>query len=459
MVYRCITPEIPARAVRVKLDRLLTEYSKSHLLIFGDEGKTQQEWLWLKPELGKGAKVRSHSYKVSQNPEPLLQKLEALIVDFQEELNLTHVDVAQKVKQGFDVERVTKQFFQDFEGLHQNLCVEIAGIDSESDRRWYASVLLNRLMFVYFLQRRYFLDQGDALYLQNKLKICQQSGQNFYGFLKDLFFEGFAKPEYERDSETQKRLGKICYLNGGLFLCHPIEDKYKEKEIQIKDHAFVQVFDLFSRYSWHLDDRPDKDPLEINPDVLGYIFEKYINQKEFGAYYTRPEITEYLCDRTINELILDRVKGRGYDFGDLRSLLDGLDAALCQALLNDILPSLTLLDPACGSGAFLVAAMKTLITIYEAVVEKSKQFSEDKKIKQWLDQASSHPSLNYYIKKRIITDNLYGVDIMQEATEIAKLRLFLALVASAKTVHDLEPLPNIDFNIMAGNSLIASSSQ
>jgi len=498
IVYQCLTPEIPARPIRVKLDRQLTDYSKSHLLVFGDAGKTQQEWLWLKPEPGKSAKVRSHSYRVRQDPEPLLQKLEALIVDLKEEAGLTHVDVAQKVKQGFDVERVTKQFFQDFEGLHRQFCLEIEGIDSESDRRWYASVLLNRLMFVYFLQRRYFLDRGDALYLQNKLKACQQENRNFYEFLKDLFFVGFAEPEYLRDPVIQQRLGKICYLNGGLFLRHTIEQKYPQ--IQIHDRAFVQVFDLFSRYSWHLDDRPDKDPMEINPDVLGYIFEKYINQKEFGAYYTRPEITEYLCDRTIHKLILDRLtplsplgRGAGGEGNSprsrvggesLSSLIETLDAGQCDRLLNEILPTLTLLDPACGSGAFLVAAMKTLIDLYTPVVARAKSLLEDPhpliegeqegsaplsrsgrgaggegpgvraSIAQWLQEADKHPSLEYYIKKRIITDNLYGVDLMEEATEIAKLRLFLALVSSAKTVNDLEPLPNIDFNIMAGNSLI-----
>ena len=634
-VFKCMTIELPARTIRVKLDRQLTEYSKSHLLVFGDEGKTQQEWLWLKPEPGKSAKVRSHSYKVSQNPEALLQKLEALIVEFKEETSLTHLDVAHKVKQGFDIERVTKQFFQDFEGLHQNFCLEIEGIDLEADRRWYASVLLNRLMFVYFLQRRYFLDNKDALYLQNKLRICQQEGTHFYEFLKDLFFVGFAQPEYERDPAIQKRLGKICYLNGGLFLRHTIEQKYNS--IQISDRAFAQVFDLFSRYSWHLDDRPDKDPLEINPDVLGYIFEKYINQKEFGAYYTRPEITEYLCDRTINKLVIDRlaphppapspkkgegepdqspspkwgegfrvraVNNYGREVGSLLSLIETLDVTQCDRLLNDILPTLTLLDPACGSGAFLVAAMKTLIRIYIQVVarakvllesphpltpspkggegepdkenyweispslkrrmtEISRQFRKEpttseailwqalrgrkldgrkfrrqqtignfivdffcsqerlvvevdggvhqlqqeadrqrqelleslglrfvrvksdlveqdlpavlsqiraaflppspflgeglgvrESIARWFEEAAQHPSLDYYIKKRIITDNLYGVDIMEEATEIAKLRLFLALVSAAKTVNDLEPLPNIDFNIMAGNSLI-----
>jgi hypothetical protein len=395
-----------------------------------------------------------HLYQVGKGAESLIQKLEALFFDIAEEDETTLVRAVEKVSKGFNVEQVTKQFFQDFEGLHQKFCLEIEGIENESDRRWYASVLLNRLMFVYFLQRRYFLDQGNNEYLQHKLKICQGNNESFYDFLKYLFFEGFAKPEYERNHEIQQRLGKICYLNGGLFLRHSIEQKYPQ--IKVSDRAFEDVFKLFSGYSWHLNDRPDteKDSNEVNPDVLGYIFEKYINQKEFGAYYTRPEITEYLCDRTINKLVLDRSNALGYSFVNLEAVIANLDDKLCDHLLNEILPTLTLLDPACGSGAFLVAAMKTLIAIYQQVTVKAKAFSDRPKIAKWLAEAEAHPSLEYYIKKRIITDNLYGVDIMEEATEIAKLRLFLALVASAEVVEDLEPLPNIDFNIMAGNSLI-----
>ncbi|QUS62573.1 Eco57I restriction-modification methylase domain-containing protein [Synechocystis sp. PCC 7338] len=454
MVYYCSTPEIPERKVRLALDRQLSDYSKSHLLIFGDEAQTSQVWMWVKQE-GKKRKPIFHSYNTSKSAEPLIQKLEPLFFSIDEEDDATLVKAVEKVSQGFNIEQVTKQFFQDFEGLHKDFCLEIDGIENEGDRRWYGSVVLNRLMFVYFLQRRYFLDNKDSLYLQHKLEYCQANAESFYEFLKDLFFEGFAKPEYERGSDLQKRLGKICYLNGGLFLRHSLEQKYSE--ISIKDKAFGDAFELFSRYSWHLNDRPDaeKDSNEINPDVLGYIFEKYINQKEFGAYYTRPEITEYLCDRTINKLVLDKVNSlANKDFKNLPQLFAGLNTDLCLLLLNEILPKLTLLDPACGSGAFLVAAMKTLIPIYQTITGKI-AFSNDEGLKAWLAEIQQdHASLDYYIKKRIITDNLYGVDIMEEATEIAKLRLFLALVAAVDKVEDLEPLPNVDFNIMAGNSLI-----
>ncbi|AFY39856.1 putative transcriptional regulator [[Leptolyngbya] sp. PCC 7376] len=453
-VYQCICEKIPLRKIQKQLDSQLTVYSKSHLLIFGDEAQTQQVWMWVKQQ-GKKRKPVFHPYQLKQSAEGIIQKLEPLFFSIDEEDDATLVKTVEKVGKGFNIEAVTKQFFQDFEGLHQNFCLEIEGIDDESDRRWYASVVLNRLMFVYFLQKRYFLDNENPDYLDNRLEDCLEQGEPFYGFLTDLFFEGFAKPEGDRADDIKAWLGKICYLNGGLFLKHSIEQKYSQ--ISISDKAFEDVLKLFSSYSWHLDDRPDaeKESNEINPDVLGYIFEKYINQKEFGAYYTRPEITEYLCDRTINKVIVDKVnKQAGKEFKDVEELKNNLSNELCHLLLKKILPTLTLLDPACGSGAFLVAAMKTLIPIYDVIMGKAIR-SNDGHLKSWLMEIlDGHSSPDYYIKKRIITDNLYGVDIMEEATEICKLRLFLSLVSAVEKVDDLEPLPNVDFNIMAGNSLI-----
>jgi len=365
-----------------------------------------------------------------------------------------------------DLERVTKKFFAQFQEQHPALLELIRGVPDVRQRRWYASVLLNRLMFSYFLQKKGFLDGGNLDYLKAKLVESKERGKDRYfrGFLKLLYLEGFAKPSRKRSTEANAALGSIPYLNGGLFLAHKVE--HDNPKLDVPDRAFESVFQWFDRYSWNLDDTPNGKDDEINPDVLGYIFEKYINQKTFGAYYTRPEITEYLCERTIHQLVLDAVnpppalrknpppgvKLKNFDtIGDL--LLD-LDAPLCKRLLLDILPRLSLLDPACGSGAFLVAAMKTLIDLYAGVVGKIK-FLGDRDLTGWLRRTErDHPSIGYFIKKTIITDNLYGVDIMEEATEIAKLRLFLALVASARTTGQLEPLPNVDFNIQAGNSLV-----
>ncbi|MEZ2236015.1 Eco57I restriction-modification methylase domain-containing protein [Microcoleus sp.] len=480
---------IPNSAQRLTIYREIVHISAENLLIFIDKNRTKSLWYWVKRE-GTKLYPRDHVYVKREPCDLLLSKVTALKVDLAELEKLSVIEVVQRLQAGLDVERVTKKFFEEFKQQHVEFLSVISGIDKETDRRWYTSVLLNRLMFVYFLQRKGFIDSGKMMYLQEKLAESKLRGTDlFYSeFLKTLFFEGFAKPLDLREDDVKEFIGNIKYLNGGLFLEHPIEQNYPN--IAIPDAAFEKILDLFARYSWNLDDTVGGKENEINPAVLGYIFEKYINQKAFGAYYTRPEITEYLCDRTINKLILDRVNqslnssnssspspsssplskgespsfsplskgGRGgsspHQFETITELLTNLDANLCRHLLTEILPNLTLLDPSCGSGAFLVAAMKTLIYIYSKVIGTSK-FLNDRHLNDLLKTIETeHTSLNYYIKKRIISDNLYGVDIMPEAVEIAKLRLFLALVSAAQNVNDLEPLPNIDFNIMAGNSLI-----
>lgn len=474
VVYEIIADSgnIPNSAERLTIYREIVQISAENLLIFIDENRTKCLWYWVKRQ-GTKLYPRDHVYVKREPCDLLLSKVTALKVDLEELETLSVIDVAQRLQAGLDVERVTKKFFEEFKQQHVEFLSVIRGIDKETDRRWYTSVLLNRLMFVYFLQRKGFIDSGKMLYLQEKLAESKQRGTDlFYSqFLKTLFFDGFAKPLDLREEGVKELIGDVKYLNGGLFLEHPIEQNYPN--IAIPDAAFEKIFNLFAAYSWNLDDTVGGKENEINPAVLGYIFEKYINQKAFGAYYTRPEITEYLCDRTINKLILDRVNnssssptnqgnyategGQGDTaptFETITELLTNLDANLCRSLLTDILPNLTLLDPACGSGAFLVAAMKTLIYIYSTVIGTSK-FLNNRYLNDLLKPIeTAHTSLNYYIKKRIISNNLYGVDIMPEAVEIAKLRLFLALVSAAHDVSELEPLPNIDFNIMAGNSLI-----
>ena len=450
--------KIPEAKVRVAIHQEITKLINENLLIFIAQERTRSLWYWVKREASKSY-VRDHLYVRGQPGDLFLSKLGSLVIDITE---LEHgeptvVEIAYKLQHGFDVEPVTKKFYKEFQEQHQKFLLFVQGIDNETDRRWYTSVILNRLMFVYFLQRKGFIDNEDLNYLQNKLEQSQQKGENYFyaEFLKALFFESFAKPEFERDLSVQELVGKVKYLNGGLFLKHHIEEK---NDISIVDEAFEQVLDLFGRYSWNLDDTPEGKDDEINPDVLGFIFEKYINQKAFGAYYTRPQITEYLCDRTIHKLIVDRVNDALSDkdkrFEDINELLIKLDANVSHLLIEKILPNLSILDPACGSGAFLVAAMKTLIQVYSAVFGTIKLMGDGTLKKNLEDIENSHPSLPYFIKKRIVSDNLYGIDIMEEATEIAKLRLFLALVSSAHDVEELEPLPNIDFNIMAGNSLI-----
>ncbi len=455
-----------------------------NILIFIDPARERSVWLWMKRSEGK-TRPRRHHYLKGQPGDLFLSKLSSLVIDLSEldeDGNIPITETAARVRAGLDIETVTKAFFKDFQEEHAKLLASIGGIPDPRECRWYASVLLNRLMFIWFLQRKSFLDGGNLEYLPEKLTASGKSGKNlfFKSFLRDLFFEGFAKPEEKRSPLGKIPLGDIPYLNGGLFLPHGIEARIEGDSlhsaaystITVPDECFMDLFALFSRYSWSLNDTPGGDDREINPDVLGYIFEKYINQKEFGAYYTRPEITDYLCEQTVHQLVLDRVNDghvarkklheadpKGFPaphlYDSIEDLLLHATGSIAQKVLQDILPNLSLLDPACGSGAFLVAAQKTLLNLYTALIGRCEALAH-RPVLQWMDtERKKHKApAAYWLKKKIVTENLYGVDLMEEATEIAKLRLFLSLVASAEKRDQLEPLPNIEFNLLPGNSLI-----
>lgn len=469
----------PDEAQRMAIWRKISEAHHENLLIFLDhpEQRSQSLWYWVKRvkdgETGKAKNIaRRHEYFRGQPVDLFASKLQAMVVELSE-LDQTGripvLEVARRMESALDVEKTTKRFFTAYQEQHQNLLAEIVGIADERDRRWYASVILNRLMFVWFMQKKGFLDNADYDYLPKQFAASQARGQDrFFGeFLNALFFEVFAKPKGDRTPAVQALTGEIPYLNGGLFLHHTLElDANKQPRLgttlRIPDRAFDGVFKLFASFSWNLDDTPGGNADEINPDVLGYIFEKYINQKAFGAYYTRPEITNYLAERSIHKLILERIHApampelglKEISFASVPDMLAKMDNVTALNLVQKILPSINILDPAVGSGAFLVAALKVLINIYSAVVGRAEMSSSDD-LQFWLKTIQrEHSSVAYYIKRCIVTDNLYGVDIMQEATEIAKLRLFLTMVASVRRVEELEPLPNIDFNILPGNSLV-----
>jgi len=570
--------EIPSYPLRRKIDAQVEKSYHEHLIIYTDTNQTVQIWQWIKRATGKPAASREHTYRPAQSGDSLIEKLEHLAVTIDDEAELDILRVAENVGKGFDVERVTKRFYERFKDEHGAFSKFIKGIPDEGLQRWYVSITLNRLMFVYFIQKKGFLN-GDENYLTNKLLETQKQGKDrFYtDFLCPLFFEGFAQKR--RSAETKKLLGDVPYLNGGIFAKHQIEELHGEK-IQIRDAAFEQLFQFFEDYQWRLDERLHKDDKEINPDVLGYIFEKYINQKQMGAYYTKEDITEYNSKNTIiphlfdvarkeckiafeadgalwkwlkdnpDRYIYNPVKhgitvntrsnppgkldaplplpkeiavglqdvskrgawnksapeefalpteiwrevvarrnryeeiNRKLKNGEVREINDLITLNLdIRQFAQDVIQnaegvellrafwkaikSVSVLDPTVGSGAFLFAALNVLESLYEACLERMEVFvnelelsgekhSQDKykDFKEVLDEIARHPNRRYFILKSIIINNLYGVDIMDEAVEICKLRLFLKLVAQVERAEDIEPLPDIDFNIRAGNTLV-----
>ena len=185
------------------------------------------------------------------------------------------------------------------------------GIQTLADREWYASLMLNRMMFIYFIQKRGFLE-GDQDYLRYRLERMQrEQGKDrflrFYRlFLLRLFHEGLGQPEADRTPELADLLGKVPYLNGVSSTCTIWSEAIRT--YSIPDQAFQRVFDFFDAYRWHLDDRPLRKDNEINPDVLGYIFEKYINQKQTGAYYTKEDITGCISRNTVIPFLFERAR-------------------------------------------------------------------------------------------------------------------------------------------------------
>jgi len=569
--------QIPDYQTRGKIERQAAKSAHEHIIVFVNEEGTMQTWQWVRHEKGKPNARREHTYTVSQTGDMLIQKLQNLMISLEEEENLTIVDVTGKVKQAFDVDRVTKRFYDYFNKEHGAFLSFIKGITVVANREWYASLMLNRLMFIYFIQKKGFLD-GDIHYLRNRLQIIRQSQgegkfHSFYRyFLLRLFHEGLALPKDDRTSELRQLLGNVPYLNGGLFDTHQLEKD--NPDIHIPDEAFERLFDFFDGWEWHLDTRPMRTGNEINPDVLGYIFEKYINnQAQMGAYYTKEDITEYICKSTIIPFLFDTaekkcaiafedgsavwnllindpdryiydVVKKGVDLplpediavgvvdvskrdgwnrptdeaftlpteiwrehvarrtrclqvqdklvsGEIHSINDLITYNLdlrqfaqdvietCEGpeLLRSFYKSIeemSILDPTCGSGAFLFAALNILEPLYEACLERMEifvseldksgekhhpeKYSDFRRVLTQANDRTKHPSRTYFILKSIILRNLYGVDIMEEAVEICKLRLFLKLMAQVELVEDVEPLPDIDFNIRAGNTLVGFTS-
>lgn len=417
---------------------------------------------------------------------------------FKEKLQLFDVTQANdstelqiNAEKAFDTsDKITKKFFEKFKKIHDKLQKAITGIDDEKDKSWYASVMMNRIMFIYFLQKHYVI-QGNTSFLLDKFEEVAANGKDYYkDFLLPLFFYGFARRDNNPNKEEfVKQYGPIRYLNGGLFYAHHLEKKYtldnatatvfEERALQTKigiDAKLIkEILEFLDGYTWYLDNRPMKEDTDINPDVLGYIFEKYINQKELGAYYTKEDITEYISKNTIIPFILDKMKRNGFNAPNPNPMITNNEDIIAQMntyvenitsykevkfLYKDVLLELSVLDPSVGSGAFLFAALNILLPIYQKAVFKMKEFAKTEN-DEWLHETiitlSQHAE-EYYLTKQIILNNLYGVDIVEEATEICKLRLFLQLASHLPDITSIEPLPDIDFNIYAGNSLVGGLS-
>ena len=559
-VYSVEINERPTRSFMREVDSEISKLSPERLEIF----QTPQAWFWHWPKRTNAGTTAFESIETLPNKLPLFlaQRLSGLVFTAEDHsAGLTIADVRNRVYGNFDASNVTKKFYDRFQKEHIGLSQSIQGIPDD-DKTDYSTTLLNRLMFLYFLQKKQFLND-DLDYLENTLSAVQklEGNDRYYSFYRDALLPLFFEKLNDRagviaDPEIVSIIGDVPYVNGGLFGRNELEEEFFE-ELNVPDEAFEKIFHFFSEFNWHLDTRPTGNPNEINPEVIGYIFEQYINftasgKKANGAYYTPHDVTAYMINQTLVPRIFDEFEQRDQAFQMLKSnpdryiqpmMLHGwnqeasewhaapselvstwlddpihwpvLDAAeidtdIClpgetwvemfhrrdrvaslrdriagnrlntvndlitdninaQLLLTDVIDELdsgvqvkelfdqvthlTVFDPTCGSGAFLFAALEVLEDIYAHLIDVARTL-QDANSQELVALADEQPSTSYFIRKHCAIRNLYGTDLMPGAIETAKLRIFLALASCIDQRSQLQPLPDLDFNLKAGNLVV-----
>jgi hypothetical protein len=573
-IWTC--PTVPSGQLQRSVDKALRKESAERVVIFHDENRQVWRWPQARDAAGAGTpRLVAHEHFVGRPNEALRQRLQFVKIGMDED-DVTVLEVVRRLRRAFDSDKVTKSFYSKFAQQHSDLTASIKGVAvsdkaTKPELRWYGSILLNRLMFIYFMQRKGFLD-GDVDYLRNRLEKIRKLKRpgTFYEFYKDflipLFHEGLGADVRNRvidDPAIETLIGDIPYINGGIFAKHPLEET---NDIRVPDVAFEKIFDFFDQWQWHLDERPSGNPNEINPDVLGYIFEQFVNNREEvakgnkaaatnadkGAYYTKEDVTGYMTASTLVPVFLERLLQRvrvnpwrlvaldpdryiwssvkhgcelplppaiesestgwprpSWDSlevppdlglpaeswsevvdrrrhvqrltvaaraGEVNSvelcitnnldietlavdLLDALDTPGDVAMAWEILTDIRVIDPTCGSGAFLFAALNILHRLYTATYEAATlhaMTTRNKDLVGIVEGAKQHPNRDYFILKHAALNNLFGVDLMPEAVEIARLRLFLKLIAQIELRKDIEPLPDLEFNIKSGNALVGA---
>lgn len=416
--------------------------------------------------------------KVREGPGEFKRKLTKLVIDrahpyhTDKEIleSLLHspditnpVDIHKLFQNAFSVERVTKKFFTEYREVFEQLVEEVTKqnkhlkftlFSRDGSIENFVKILLGRLMFLYFIQKRGWLNcfdgwgSGDKKFLYSKFQEAKREKKNYFkDYLEPLFFDTLNNPRRDKPDQATQFGGRIPFLNGGLF-----EPEYDYQDVRnhiiLENSTFDQVFAVFEKYNFTVkEDEPLEKEVAIDPEMLGKVFENLLEEnlrKGKGTYYTPREIVHYMCHESLVNYLASEV---GIEQEEIRNFLDREQSLEKKETLSPLIRSkakeidekladIKVLDSACGSGAFLVGMLHEIIN---ARLGLNRELGKNKS--------------EYEFKKEAIQNNLYGVDIDPGAVEIAKLRLWLSLVVD-HNLPEIEPLPNLDYKIMIGNSLI-----
>ena len=352
-----------------------------------------------------------------------------------EDISASPLAIQKRHDDAFDVEKVQKDFFRKLDEIYKTcIAPDIKkGLKDEEKARQAGLILMNRLLFLYFIQKKGWLNQrADYLYtafLEKYGKPVSSSRYNYYNHFLYPLFEALSIPGPDRGSHLSN-FKKIPFLNGGLF--EP-QTTIADSDLKIKNATFKRLFnELLEHYNFTVtEDTPFDVEVAVDPEMLGKIFEELVTGRhETGAYYTPRPVVSFMCREAL--------KGHLGKAGSIKKFVDEYDASQLrdpEGVLQKM-RKVRICDPACGSGAYLVGMMQELMALRQCLFASHKV----------------DPHTDYQRKLEIIQNSIYGVDIDPIAVNIARLRLWLSLAVEYEGEHP-PPLPNLDFKIERQDSL------
>ncbi|HRT10572.1 MAG TPA: hypothetical protein P5233_19495, partial [Candidatus Paceibacterota bacterium] len=454
---------------RPVVSRLLRDHPYT-LFVFSNAA--QDRWHFLNVKYDEKTAKRRLFRRITIGPEERLrtatERISLLTLDAsgQDLVSQSPLAIQQRHDEAFDVEAVTKQFFGEYKALFGIVQDDLRRQTRDSE--WshdYALQLLNRCMFLYFIQRKRWLGDNPE-FLRSFWESYQQAGQPrdsfFDRWLNILFFEAFNNKFHgghrHFPGPIKHALALAPYLNGGLFSKNDLDTRH---DFSLTDARFAQVFTFLERYNFTIaEDSPLDQEVAVDPEMIGKVYESLVNvsteadeRGDAGIFYTprteidlmcRLALVDNLCNHlgaTHKQLLYESIFA--FDQDEKAQADEALAQANLWPQLDQKLRDIAVVDPACGSGSFLVGMLHILDDLQQRA---SRQ----------LDRQETP----FDRKKRIIGDNLYGVDIMDWACHVAELRLWLALVIDADFTREAlhvrrEPLlPHFTFKIRCGDSLV-----
>ena len=356
-------------------------------------------------------------------------------------------------RDGFSVQPVTEQFFADYKRVYADTVRLLTPAARPPDAEQFAQTLFNRLLFIHFISRKGWLTfNGQADYLNALWSNYRQNAGRRGNFHADrlsvLFHAGMNTPEIDRPAGVSALIGQVPFLNGGLFEPNALD----QQNIPVPDDAIAEIIGsrgLFNRYNFTvMEATPLDTEVAVDPEMLGKLFEETVNERHsHGAYYTPRPVVAFMCREAIKGyLTADPAADPAAALppAQIAALVDDGNAAAVTpaqaAALATRLGAVKALDPACGSGAFLLGMLQEIMAVNAT-----------------LFRAGVTPESLYQQKLDLIRRNLHGVDRDANAVHIAMLRLWLSLAVEFDGPGPPPPLPNLDLKLLAGDALTAAA--